>query len=491
MVICKHTLTTKIWIGNIREKVTENRILTFLLSLLFAILPFQRRFHGCIDSWSRKLILPDFSLPEFFSKKIHLFITDPLLIVLALILFFRFKVALRAFFWEGPSKYLTLLFFTALTSLCFSITSHYALQYLRLIQFSMIFLFFNSICCVRKRINFVSFTHQLAWILVVVSCIQCALGIYQYFNQHSLGLSFLGELDIRHFPFHNPEKHRWLFDKSQSCEFLYRASGTFTHPNILGGFLFCSVLASFYLFMKTETKSKLVLLISIIFLQVFTLYVAFSRSAILALVLATFIWGFLQFKTIIKHRDFRSPAFYRFIILASAILVSSLFCIGIFYSQLIARGGIINYNAVTTYADSERIQYLKMAIDMIEEHPLLGIGFNNFQLYEDPIQPGYPGHVFFSKVHNIYLLIASEMGLISVGLFLLFIFSILKKSWKGIWQQESSQEKIFLHSVFWGLLLIGTCDFYLVHTPHGRILFFGFSALLYSINTFSSWEVKK
>jgi hypothetical protein len=474
-------MTVKMLVGILREKVAENRTLTFLLSLLFIILPFQRRFHGCIDSWSRRLTPPDFPLPEFFSKKIHLFITDPLFVILALILFCCFKVTFREFFWNGPSKYLTLLFFTALTSLYFSITSHYALQYLRLFQFSLIFLFFNSICCVRKKVNFLSFTHRLAWILVIISCIQCALGIYQYFNQHSLGLGFLGELDMRHFPFHNPGKHRWLFDTAESCELLYRASGTFTHPNILGGFLFCSVLASFYLFMKTDAKLKLILLVSVIFVQVFTLYVVFSRSAILALVLSAIIWSFLQFKAIIKHKGFRSAAFRRFAILASAIFMSGLLGIGLFFSQLTARGGIINYNAVTTYADSERIQYLRMAIDMIKEHPLLGIGFNNFQLYEDPIQPGYPGHIFFSKVHNIYLLIASEMGLMSGGLFLLFIFSILKRSWKGFSQQDLSQEKIFLLSVFWGLLLIGACDFYLIHTPHGRILFFGFAALLYSI----------
>ena len=464
-------------IANIRKKITENRILTFLLFLTFIIFPFQRRFHGCIDSWSRKLTLPDFPLPEFFSTKIHLFVTDPLFVTLALIMFFRFKISFREFFWEGPSKYLTILFFTALASVYFSITSHYALQYLRFIEFSLSFLLFNCICCIQKRINFVSFIYQLAWVLVIISCIQCAIGIYQYFNQHSLGLSFLGELDMRQFPFHNPGKHRWLLDKTQSCELLYRASGTFTHPNILGGFLFCSIMASFYLFMKSESKFRLVLLINIIFLQIFTLYIVFSRSAILALVFAMLIWGFLQ----LKREKMRSPAFRRFLILASAIIISGLLGIGIFYSQLAARGGIINYNAVTTYADSERIQYLRMAIDMIKEHPLLGIGFNNFQLYEDPIQPNYPGHIFFSKVHNIYLLIASEMGLVSVGLFLLFIFSILKKTGQSPSRPENFQERSFLLAVFWGLLFIGSCDFYLIHTPHGRILFFGFGALLYSI----------
>ena len=82
----------------VAKKLTESKVLTFLISLVFVLLPFQRRFHGCVDSWSRKLTLPDFPLPHFFSKKIHLFITDPIFIILSLILILRVKVPLRAFF---------------------------------------------------------------------------------------------------------------------------------------------------------------------------------------------------------------------------------------------------------------------------------------------------------------------------------------------------------------------------------------------------------
>jgi hypothetical protein len=458
------------------KRITQNQWLTFLLSLLFVLLPFQRRFHGCVDSWSRRITRPDFPLPEFFSTKIHLFVTDLVIVGIVLMLFFRFKASLREFLWEGPSKYLTLLFAVGVVSLYFSITHHYALQYLRLIQFSVAFLLFNTICWIRKKILLAPFIQKLAWILVIVSCLQCALGIYQYFHQHSLGLGFLGELELRHFPFHNPGKHRWLFDQiGQSTELLYRASGTFTHPNVLGGFLFCAVLASFYLFVQSEAAWRRTLLMSVLVLQIFTLYVAYSRSAILALVLSACIWGVLQ----LRLYGVRSPQFSRILFLALGVTVCGLLGIGIFYSQLTARGGIINYNAFTTFADSERVQYLRMAVDMIKEHPLLGVGYNNFQLYEDPIQPGYPGHIFYSKVHNIYLLIASEMGLIGGALFLLFIFSVLRKSWQG----KDSPERAFLLSVFCGLLFIGACDFYLVHTPHGRILFFGFAALLYSVKT--------
>lgn len=470
---------------DVRDRSKESKSILLLLFVLLALIPFQRRFHGCIDSFSRRLALPDFPIPEFFSTKVHLFIADPLILILTLVLLFRFKVSLRLFFWTGASKYLTLLFFVSLASLYFSITSHYSLQYFRLLQFSMAFLLFYSICSSRCQIDFSLFIRRLAWLLICISCLECLISVYQYFCQESIGLQFLGEPNMRHFPFVNPGKHRWLFDKilspAQSSDFLCRAMGTFPHPNILGGFLFCSLMASLYLWMKEEHRSRQMFLLGTILLQVFTLYIAYSRSAFLALGLSALFWCVLQFKAIVRQYGLHFLALRRLAIVSAALLTSGLIGIGLFFSQMSARGGIFNYNAVTQFADSERVQYLKMAFNMIQEHPLLGVGFNNFQLCSDPIQAACPGHIFFSKVHNIYLLVAAETGLIGGGLFLLFLISILKTAWHSLKTPTDSQEKIFLLSVFLGFLLIGACDFYFLHTQHGRILFFGFSALLYAL----------
>jgi len=220
-----------------------------LLLSIFLLIPFQRRFHGFFDALSRSLTRPDCFLPEFFSRKIHLFVSDLLIIALVLLLFFRFKVSLRAFFWEGPSKYLTLLFFVFLLSTGNSVSNTYALQYLRLLQFSFIFLFFNAICCVRERIDLSRFIHRVAWLLVYLSLFECAVAIYQYFTQEPIGLGFLGEKSPKNFPFFH-SGHLWLlgdlFGSKLNSGYLYRVAGTFLSPNILGGFLFCSAMASYY-----------------------------------------------------------------------------------------------------------------------------------------------------------------------------------------------------------------------------------------------------
>ena len=480
------------WFHERLTQAKESKSILFLLLVLFALVPFQRRFHGALDSFSRRLALPDFPLPECFSTKVHLFISDLVILALTLLILLVYKVRYREFFWRGPSKYLTLLFFVALASIYFSMTSSYSLQYFRLFQFSMIFLFFNSICCSQYKIDVRSSIKKIAWIILFVSCLECAVGIYQYFYQQPIGLRFLGEPNLYHFPFANPGKHRWFLDKllnpSQSSVFLYRATGTFPHPNILGGYLFCSLMASYYLWVKEERKLLRLFVLGAILLQIFTLYTAYSRSAMLALALSTLIWCAFQLRESFRQHGFRLLALRKFAILGATILVGCAIGIGLFFSQISARGGILNYNSVTEYADTERVKYLKIAVEMIKDHPLLGIGFNNFQLAAQPFQAEFPGHIFFSKVHNIYLLMASETGLIGGGLFLLFLGAILKVALRAVFSRPNDlskdaapQEEIFLFATFLGLLLIGICDFYFLNTQHGRIIFFGFSALLYAV----------
>jgi len=65
---------------------------------------------------------------------------------------------------------------------------------------------------------------------------------------------------------------------------------------------------------------------------------------------------------------------------------------------------------------------------MIAAHPLLGVGLNNFcgnmYLYDKYAVTA----VFPAPVHNLFLLTASETGLISLLLILLYVVGIMKES---------------------------------------------------------------
>lgn len=449
--------------------VLERRSATVLLLLLFFLIPFQRRFHGFIDHLSRKLLLPDFPLPEFFSRKIHLFVSDFLIIALLLLLVFRFKVAFRELIWEGPSKYLTLLFSVFLLATLTSVSKTYSLHYLRLLEFSLFFLFFSALRSLRTRIDLPKLIHRIAILLVCVACVQCGIGLCQYFSQDSVGLKFLGEQNIKTFCFLSPGRQLLFLGPKMDGTLLCRISGTFSHPNVLGGFLFCAIMASYYLY----SLNKRLVIIGALLLQFFALYLTFSRSAALALIVGTAVWLFLQVRRSKK-------------ILSLVVVVVCSACLGfvLLYPQLQARGGFMNYNHVAQFADNERMAYTKVAFDMIREHPILGVGFNHFQIETHKREAQYLDRPLYSKVHNIYLLVAAESGLIGGALLLLFIFSVLRGSW-GLFRrrgQEWFEEKTFLFTTFLGLLLIGVCDFYFFESPAGSLLFFGIAGLLSAIS---------
>jgi O-antigen ligase len=78
-----------------------------------------------------------------------------------------------------------------------------------------------------------------------------------------------------------------------------------------------------------------------------------------------------------------------------------------------------------------RIQLMKNAWAMIKAHPLLGVGLNNFtesMMFFDP--SGIMAKLFpLVPVHNIYLLIAAETGLLGLAAFLFLLW----RAWRGSW----------------------------------------------------------
>jgi O-antigen ligase len=246
---------------------------------------------------------------------------------------------------------------------------------------------------------------------------------------------------------------------------------TFYHPNVFGGFLFCGLLSSFYLYFTQDAAGKRRLFLSAIVFQMATLLLTFSRAALIAALGAIFFW------LIFSAMRFKNTKSIKHLTLTLAAACS--ICLVLFYHPIAARGGIVNYNYTTQGADAERIMYQKIAWELFKERPLLGVGLNNFRLQSHRFFP--EGKVLYSEVHNIYLLFAAETGILGLSCFLLFLFVLLKNAWACI----RTQEGLFFFSLFSGFLFIGCCDFYFIGTSFGQIFFFGSAALLYVITEYS------
>lgn len=76
---------------------------------------------------------------------------------------------------------------------------------------------------------------------------------------------------------------------------------------------------------------------------------------------------------------------------------------------------------------SDRIRLNQVALNMVRAHPFLGVGINTFidvmQRY-DTTGITYQGPW---PVHNVYLLVAAETGLVGLGLFLLLLFCAFRR----------------------------------------------------------------
>ena len=127
---------------------------------------------------------------------------------------------------------------------------------------------------------------------------------------------------------------------------------------------------------------------------------------------------------------------------------------------------VVNYSKTLAQgADAERIAFQSIAANIVETKPLTGVGYNNYVLtmgsYTEASIPKFP-------VHNIFLLVAAETGIIGLVSFLLFLALIAIRMIKtGL-----DLETITLFSLFTVFMFIGCCDCYLIEGPEGKPMFF-------------------
>lgn len=128
---------------------------------------------------------------------------------------------------------------------------------------------------------------------------------------------------------------------------------------------------------------------------------------------------------VFKYMSLYMAVFYLLFAVAYPIFVSPQFLLskgdwGLFGERI---KSIIDFGETS---NSQRIEIWKASIESIKEKPLLGVGIGNFPVVLDQ-------RIFLaragSSAHNIYLHIASEMGVIALSAAILFLWLLFKKSY--------------------------------------------------------------
>lgn len=286
------------------------------------------------------------------------------------------------------------------------------------------------------------------------------LSIAQYIHQGSLNgvLYFLGE---RKFTPSTPG----IANASINGQLILRPYGTFSHPNVLAGFLLCSLTLIFQLLETNKNKFKKLLKSSTLLLGSIALFLSLSRVAIIIWIFLVIILLINKFRT--QSRAIPATAGIFSIKIPRPLLISTFFLITITTALLLSTP-ILPRLISSNFSESsftQRIELLKSSVTIIQSHPLFGVGLDNFipasSLISKPLSP----ILYLQPVHNIFLLIAAETGLIG----LIFISLFLFKTCKRLYAKRNEASIIFL-IILSTIIILGQFDHYWLTLQQGQLL---------------------
>jgi O-antigen ligase len=113
-----------------------------------------------------------------------------------------------------------------------------------------------------------------------------------------------------------------------------------------------------------------------------------------------------------------------------AVLVGGLFVALILFSQLDLVSGRLERGIGGDPNVVGRFRLIELAVAMIRENPLLGVGANHFMLaLPGVLNVDFTG-AWLATVHHKYLLVWVETGLVGLIAFVYFLFSIGQRAWR-------------------------------------------------------------
>ena len=301
-------------------------------------------------------------------------------------------------------------------------------------------------------------------LLSVAVLYSSVLAIWQFILQHSVGGIFwwLGE---RVFTTVSPgiAQTPLCFPMFRGCPLVLRSYATFPHPNVLGGFLAVTLPLIINLQISKSTNLRMNETIFIFFkwiaigLGITALVLTFSRSAWIVGFLGMFMVHRSWFMEKRKNKTVSFMTAIVFILLAFAVIFYSLFVIHNSYEESVV----------------VRLALNESALSMWKQYSLLGVGLGNFLVVLPSVLPSRIIY-FLQPVHNIYLLLLSEIGVIGICLFLLLGVYFVKHELR-IMNYGKTKER---HVLF--------VDHYPLSLQQGRLFF----TLLISLNLVPQFRYK-
>lgn len=314
--------------------------------------------------------------------------------------------------------------------------------------------------------------NRLLAVLGVSAVLQSLVGIAQFFRQAGIGLRLLGESVIGP---QLPGVAKIIVENAK----LVRAYGTFPHPNLLAAFLLVGLGALFYFWLRRPSlwrwfgtwKSLLsdVLIGVGIFILALGLLLSFSRAGwLIAVVLTLSAAIYALAIPALRNQGVRFTILM--IILAAMLFIS-------FKPYVLARGQFHIQEPSVQY----RFNYLSLGFYLLTHQPF-GIGMGNqvpFAVTNELYQKfnlAFPWQ--WQPVHNLYLLVGGELGVIGLMVFLVLLGALIIKGFGS-----GSFQSFAAILIFCSLLLFGLFDHFLWTLEAGRLMFWLTAGILIGVSS--------
>ncbi|MFK8049357.1 MAG: O-antigen ligase family protein [Halioglobus sp.] len=328
------------------------------------------------------------------------------------------------------------------------------LEVFRMIKLSLLFwVIVNEVVRVRQ------FAHVIAALMIGVA-FQSMVALLQYTLDINFGAQILGEVTEAQTEFTSIATYRGGFTN--------RVGGMIGHPNLLSIYLAMLMpIGISILFSNVKPLYKFLIIVTVL-MGAASLVLTLSRSGWISFALAFMLLMGISF----LHPELRRRYIFGRLFTIIFIVLVAMALSGPIVKRLTQSDG----NAI-----SFRWEFMEVATDMALDKPLLGFGLNSFVWHMPPYTDykTYQGVIDkfgddLPVVHNIYLLVLSEQGIIGLILFLGFNAHLMLIAWRGL--RTYSHPFLAMISVgsMAGMLALsadGMASFFIRNANCGRVFF--------------------
>ncbi len=252
-----------------------------------------------------------------------------------------------------------------------------------------------------KCVNDQRALRRVVLVLFAITIAEGVLAFGQRLSGGQLGIGIVGE----------PEKV--MMQELNTGDTAIRVGGTFGHANQFARFLGLVLPLTLAVSIASQNQRDRLLASAALLIGGGALVATLSRAAWIGVATASA----LVFIAMILRPALRSRALQSLKIVLLLIIPFVLINLGTF---------IARFTSQDEGSFATREPMARIAMQIIQDHPL-GIGFGNYRQwlprYGDPAIP----FTFQAKVHNMYLLIAAELGIISLAVFLAIWAAVFRR----------------------------------------------------------------